>query len=316
MVESIPTIILIDTPFQDRIPERSRSRTPSPHSPPDDENQEGELYGLALLQRIISESYVRNMSKLVVPVPVIAFPSADSPDTAQRSSDVREEIANAKLHPGSSENRRAANRRMLKKCLDLGATDVMASPMNGKCITNLEVHAYRARRQAARDQNALLELRRGRKRSWVGISDEKPYAYLREAMVSGLMNGICRVGGNDADDMAAAVRISVSSEKHAEIAHAVGKWHFCAHSFTDDELILAAAVMFKHALAMPELEKWRLPTGTCDRSPTFTPSAWLFCPVLTPPLFLARFRPVVQFPHRVPSRLQRLRTISQLSPCR
>ncbi|KAK1751784.1 3',5'-cyclic-nucleotide phosphodiesterase regA [Echria macrotheca] len=265
MVELIPTLILIDTPFQERIVDRSRSRTPSPHSPPDHErdNQE-ELYGLALLQRIISESYVRNMSKLIVPVPVITFPPADTPAAVQGSSDLREEIANANLHPGSSDNRRDANRRMLKKCLDLGATDVMASPMNGKCITNLEVHAYRARRQAARDQNALLELRRGRKRSWVGISDEKPYAYLREAMVSNLMNGICRVGGEQ-DDLIATVRISIPAEKQVEIADAVGKWHFCAHSFTDDELIQAAAVMFKHALAMPELEKWRLPADqlTC-----------------------------------------------------
>jgi hypothetical protein len=55
-----PTLILLDTPFQDQISERSPSRTPSPHSPPDedDENHEEDLYGLALLQRIISELYV------------------------------------------------------------------------------------------------------------------------------------------------------------------------------------------------------------------------------------------------------------------
>ena len=43
----------------------------------------------------------------------------------------------------------------------------------------------------------------------------------------------------------------------------VGRWHFCAHNFTDDELIVAATMMFNHALSMPELEPWRIPTGAC-----------------------------------------------------
>ncbi|KAK3368102.1 hypothetical protein B0H63DRAFT_69194 [Podospora didyma] len=261
MMDLKPTIILIDTPFQERIPERSRSRTPSPHSPPDEdgENHEEELYGLALLQRIISESYLRNLSKLVVPVPVICFPTSDRADGNDGPVDAREEFANGKLYPGSSGSRRSASRRMLKRCLDLGATDVMASPMNSKCITNLEVHVYRAHRDAARDQKSMLEVRRGRKRSWVGISEEKPFAYLREAMVSGLMNGICRIG-SDSDDAVGSVKISVGAEKQAAISSAVGQWYFSAHSFSDDELIVAAAVMFKHALAMPELEAWRIPT--------------------------------------------------------
>ncbi|KAK3379531.1 hypothetical protein B0T24DRAFT_160956 [Lasiosphaeria ovina] len=262
MVDLKPTLILIDTPFQERIPERSRSRTPSPHSPPDEdsENHEEELYGLGLLQRIISESYIRNLSKLVVPVPLVAFPPADGHlNDIDSSRDAREEFENGKLHPGSSNDRRAANRRMVKKCLDLGATDVMASPMNGKCITNLEVHVYRAHREAARDQKAMLEVRRGRKRSWVGISEEKPFAYLREAMVSTLMNGICRIE-NEKEDQVGSVNISIGIEKQAAISWAVGQWHFCAHNFSDDELIVAASVMFKHALAMPELEPWRIPT--------------------------------------------------------
>ncbi|KAK0646353.1 hypothetical protein B0T16DRAFT_159845 [Cercophora newfieldiana] len=81
-------------------------------------------------------------------------------------------------------------------------------------------------------------------------------------MVSNLMNGICRIETEADNDGAAnaSVRIWVSAEKQTEIVEAVGRWHFCAHSFTDDELIIAAAAMFNHALAMPELETWRLPT--------------------------------------------------------
>ena len=259
MVDLKPTIILIDTPFQDRLPERSRSRSRSPHSPPeeDSENHEEELYGLALLQRIISESSLRNLSKLVVPVPIVGFPRPDSRNANPGSDDVMDGIAGVKTRPGSSKR----HRRMLKRCLDLGATDVMANPMDAKCITNLEVHAYRAHREAARDQKALLEVRRGRKRSWVGISEEKPFAYLREAMVSSLMNGICRVE-NETEDGVANVRIFVSAEKQAEIVSVIGQWHFSAHDFSNDELILAAAVMFQHAFSMPELEAWRIPTGT------------------------------------------------------
>lgn len=264
-----PTLILIDTPFEEQIPDRSRSRTPSPHSLPDEDpanlEEEEELYGLALLKRIILESSIRNLTKLVLPVPVISFPS-DEPGRMDISSDVREEIANGKLCPETSKSRRAANRKMLKKCLDLGATDVMACPMNGKCVTNLEVRAYCAHREATRDQKSLLEVRRGRKRSWVGISDAKPFAYLREAMVSGLMNGICRVEDQDEKQNGlSSFTVSVSADKQAEISEAVGRWHFCAHNFTDDELVVAAAMMFNHALSMPELEPWRIPTGACHK---------------------------------------------------
>jgi hypothetical protein len=247
MVTLKPTLFVLDTPFQDHIPERTRSRSPSPLSliGDDSDDQEEELYGLALLRRIISESYVRNASKLIVTIPVLAPPYGD------RLADDRQD---------SADGRRAADKRMLRKCLDLGATDVMSNPINHKCLGSLEVHAYRAHLDAARDQKALIELRRGRKRSWVGISEEKPFSYLREAMVSKLMGRICRIG-SETDDALCSVKLSISAEKQAEVKSAVSQWHFCAHDFTDDELVVAALVMFKHALAMPELEPWRIPTG-------------------------------------------------------
>lgn len=43
------------------------------------------------------------------------------------------------------------------------------------------------------------------------------------------------------------------------IIRAVGRWSFSAHDFSDDELVFAGCVMLQHALAMPELEKWRIP---------------------------------------------------------
>jgi hypothetical protein len=129
-----------------------------------------------------------------------------------------------------------------------------------KTLTTLEVHAYRAQKEARKEQQALLEIRRGRKRSWVGVHEEKPFSYLREAMVSSLMGGICR-SGEESDVVIGSVRISVSSEQKAAIADAIGNWHFCAHVFDDDQLLIAASLMFKHAFSMPELEHWRIPTG-------------------------------------------------------
>jgi hypothetical protein len=251
-----PTVFVLHTPHQDGIPQRSRSRSPSPPSLITDasENQEEELYGLALLKRIISESYVRNMSKLVVTVPIVATMPGNHSGAENGTGEARG---------------RTVNKKMLRKCLDVGATDVMTNPMNSKCVTNLEIHAYRAQLDAARDQKALVELRRGRKRSWVGICEEKPFSYLREAMVSKLMGRICRIG-SETDEVACSIKLSISAEKQAEVTSAVGQWHFCAHDFTEDELVVAALVMFKHALSMPELEPWQIPTGTSSVIMTIT----------------------------------------------
>jgi hypothetical protein len=127
-------------------------------------------------------------------------------------------------------------------------------------MTNLAVQAYRAHREAAREQQALLEVRRGRKLSWVGVHEEKPFSYLREAMVSGLMKGLCR-RGHEYDDTIGGAKIAISQERRLAVASAVGDWHFSAHDFADDELLVGAMLMFKHALSMPALDKWRIPTG-------------------------------------------------------
>jgi hypothetical protein len=283
MVELKPTLILIDTPYDDRLPQGQRSRTPSPHYPPPIENgedHEEDLYGLALLQRIVSESQLRNLSKLVVPVPVVNFPLSPTGDIPESTSSATDSASSGdttehrKVQAGSASQERVANRRMLKRCLDLGATDVMSSPMNVKCITNLEVHAYRAHREAAREQKAMLEVRRGRKRSWVGISEEKPFAYLREAMVSKLMSRICRTDIGMEEEPISTIKVTVPAERRSIIEEAVANWHFCAHNFTEDELIVVSSTMFEHALSMPELERWRIATGKSGR-PFADPSSVL-----------------------------------------
>jgi 3',5'-cyclic-nucleotide phosphodiesterase len=93
----------------------------------------------------------------------------------------------------------------------------------------------------------------------VGHNEAKPYAYLREAMVSNLMSGICNpetIGDSlDPDDL------YVSEDRQEAVSAAIGSWSFSAHDFTDDELLLGALLMLKHALDMPELEQWRMSDG-------------------------------------------------------
>ncbi|KAL7798356.1 phosphodiesterase [Trichoderma ceciliae] len=252
MIDMTPTMVLLDTPHDEWMPESyslQNFSSPDPnlvnrdaeiHTP--DEN----LYGLALLQRLITEAHLRSISKLVVPIPIISYPNT------------REQMTDGTAEPFStSAGTLAASRKLIRRCLDLGAVDVIISPLGPKCIATLEICAYKAHRDAARDQQAMMEITKGRKRSWVGINDQKPFAYLREAMVAGLMKGICRLSADD--DHIAGAHIAVSSERQGVIAEAVGRWHFDAHDFSDDELLVAALQMFKHALTSPELERWRIP---------------------------------------------------------
>ncbi|OAA43131.1 3'5'-cyclic nucleotide phosphodiesterase, catalytic domain protein [Metarhizium rileyi] len=257
MTNITPTLVLLDTPFDDHIQDQhTRPRSSSPTSAPATQTAEiytpnEELYGLGLLQKIMTEAHLRNMSKLVVPVAIISHPDTTVPNGGRQMTDGASEVDQGQ------QATLASNRQLMRTCLDLGAVDVLMSPLNSKSITTLEICAYRAHRDAAKEQQALMAVAKGRKRSWVGISEQKPFAYLREAMVSGLMNGICRLDSNEGQITGA--HIAVSSGRQCEIADAVGRWHFCAHSFSDDELLVAALIMFKHALAEPELEPWRIP---------------------------------------------------------
>ncbi|KAI6785740.1 cyclic-nucleotide phosphodiesterase-like protein [Emericellopsis cladophorae] len=259
MTEMQPTLVLLDIPPHDRLREqqrpKSRSRSPSPTGSLQREETQApdeELYGLNLLQKLITEAHLRNIAKLVVPIPIVSNHLSNHSPTAQQMTDGTREH-----HPGTSSGL-AANRGMIPKCLELGAADVIISPLSANCIATLEVCAYRAQRDATKEHQAMLDIKRGRQRSWVGVNEERPFSYLREAMVSNLMRGICRQQSED--ELLSSVHVAVSKSRQAEVAQAVASWHFSAHAFTDDELVVAAMTMFKHALSMPGLEKWRITT--------------------------------------------------------
>lgn len=68
------------------------------------------------------------------------------------------------------------------RCLEAGARDVLASPMAISRIEVLSTHAFRAHIDGKKARPAFLEMKKARKLSWVGVDEEKPYAYLREIM--------------------------------------------------------------------------------------------------------------------------------------
>lgn len=209
----------------------------------------------------MAEADLLKLMKLVVPIAVMSLPSLLQIGPKLGSGAAEGGAVGGTHISMSSPNGRSGRPELIRTCLDHGAVDVMTSPLQPQNIESLEVHAYKAHQAAEREREADMQVRKNRKRSWVGVdTGGKPFAYLREAMVSGLMRGICRLD-DDEDNSLGSFRISISAERQLQIAEAVGQWHFCAHDFTDDELVVAASLMFSHALSMPELEQWRIPPG-------------------------------------------------------
>lgn len=79
----------------------------------------------------------------------------------------------------------------MSRYLDAGAIDVLSAPLTSDRVQALSVHAYRRSKEVVREQASFVLEKRNRKLSWVGLDEERPYAYLREVMVSGLLSGIC-----------------------------------------------------------------------------------------------------------------------------
>ena len=177
-IPQTPTILLID------IPESDESYSSSPLTATlllrhgIEKNEPVDLYGLHMLSHICSSIQQRTISRLVIPVSVM--PSSDAAYAA-----LTEEPSLWALSNCSPESVRGV------KYLDIGAVDALTSPLSLDRVHGLLVHAYRIFKEHVREDTSTLLARRNRKLSWFGIDEERPFAYLREAMVSGLMVGIC-----------------------------------------------------------------------------------------------------------------------------
>lgn len=89
----------------------------------------------------------------------------------------------------------AEQRDQTTQLLDSGAIDVLSTPMSPDRAHALFTHAYRIQRDFY--TNTYQFSRARRKSSWMGAGEVKPFSYLREAMVSRLMDGICNPNQSD-----------------------------------------------------------------------------------------------------------------------
>jgi len=138
-----------------------------------------DLYGIHLLVHIASEIQSQVLPRLVIPVVIL-------------SGFDNERISTLGLQPANSQGSHIlADSVKTVRYLDAGAIDVLISPLSKDQVHSLAVHAYRVHKEITREETSFLASKRNRKVSWVGVDEKRPYAYLREAMVSNLMNGIC-----------------------------------------------------------------------------------------------------------------------------
>ncbi|KAF1841503.1 HD-domain/PDEase-like protein [Cucurbitaria berberidis CBS 394.84] len=246
---NVPTFVIIDIPYdqEQRLKRLSREpRTPSPTSSllrRTDTTEPDDIYAMQLLTHISSEISSRNFSKLVVPVVMLTGLDHDAFSTT---------LSSPGLHPSHP----LTDTLRLTRYLDAGAVDVLASPLSKERIRGLIIHAYRLQKEWTREEASFLTTKRNRKLSWVGVDDTKPYAYLREAMVSNLMTGICNP--ETVGESLEPRDFDLDDDRRAVVEERVGTWAFSAHDCTDDELVYGALVMLRHALQMPELEKWAM----------------------------------------------------------
>ncbi|KAJ5712852.1 uncharacterized protein N7483_010033 [Penicillium malachiteum] len=186
---------------------------------------------------------------LVIPVAILRSSGPDPLESpAESTSD-----------PQSIRSPVTIEHKQIARCLDAGAVDVLTTPLDRSRIQGLVVHAYRTRRTAQKEMSRFLARKKLRKMSWVGVHDEEPYAYLREAMVSKLMKGICNP--EEIIDEFQERDLEISPEREAFIKEQVGSWKFCAHEFSEDELVFGACQMLQHAFTLPGLEHWHLTPG-------------------------------------------------------
>ena len=193
-----PVVVLLGIPFESIYGSQTATPAPKTHTPSlysgsrdsTSARDPDASHAFALLQKIGAELSSSHLSKLILPVSMIHRSQADP---------ARIRIASGRVKSaweGNSHRRSATLSSTLSdpldfsalvasnlvlRCLEAGAIDCLHSPLQQDRLYGLTAHAFRAHKDACKDQPALLT-KQMRKRSWVGMDEEKPYAYLRESM--------------------------------------------------------------------------------------------------------------------------------------
>lgn len=185
---NLPTLVILGTPAEGDVERRHEETPQGPVGPVESSG----LYGLALLEHISAEISASSLSKLVVPVAMIhstelkssaSFVSAHRRQSRPASGGITISASSKSASPerGSSRNF-AADPHRTARCVDIGAIDVLTSPIQKDRLRSLTVHAYRAHKEALKERAELLARKRLRKLSWLGGKDNEPHPHLRETM--------------------------------------------------------------------------------------------------------------------------------------
>ena len=152
--------------------------------------------GNTLIRHLSSQVSSSNLSKRVVPLAMVY----DHPSLTQAAPTTGVVPKKASSRPSSgmftSQSRKnstptdqrisskaiTAETNSMARYIDLGAVEVLPSPLPKDRLTSLVAHAYRAHNESLREHADHLRKRKARKLSWLGNNDERPYAYLREKM--------------------------------------------------------------------------------------------------------------------------------------
>lgn len=136
-------------------------------------SQSDDVHGLSLLSGVSTDIQVHDGPNFVVPIAILRRASSDASGDNTSVEPTSEQQAPSLL---------TLEHKQIARCLDAGAIDVLTTPLDRSRIQGLVVHAYRTRRAAQKDMSRFLARKKLRKLSWVGVHDEQPYEYLREAM--------------------------------------------------------------------------------------------------------------------------------------
>lgn len=162
-------------------------------------SESDESYGLQLLSRIASDLQVADYGKLIIPIAITRSKNGtdsllethteegNEPDDFLKPADRALSSGSRPLSLTSSQQRRLGSRdsqdaQLLLKCIDAGAVDVVIDHLDQTRVLSLVGHSYKAWKTAKKADSSFLSAKKMRRQSWVGMDDQKPYAYLRESM--------------------------------------------------------------------------------------------------------------------------------------
>lgn len=146
--------------------------------------------GLSLLRNISRQLSDSTLSKRIISLAMI-YDSDFTPaihETSRPGSRPSSGAYKSKLGKPSQLERKSSAKGLqlgineIIKYVDIGAVEVVSSPLTVERLNSLVSHAYRAYEDAPRENAEILRQKKARKLSWLGNKDERPFAYLREKM--------------------------------------------------------------------------------------------------------------------------------------